>query len=244
MTVTDNQKKLEELAQSVYQSEVLNNSFYEMWMSERMNITQVAVLARNYGEFTMRFPDLLCFIIGQISDTSSKVEYVKTLYSEMGYGDPERVHFVLFCNFIRSLTDKLGESMEWETITQKFPLLESTQYYLSTLISLYEKDPAIAAGAQLAQEWQAYTMLRQLYEGARQYIELWPTRDAFHEDCEFFYEHIGRTEKEHKLEALQGALSFTEDSATFQKLAQGFNDLSSAYIVFWDGIADEMKVNA
>jgi hypothetical protein len=37
-----------------------------------------------------------------------------------------------------------------------------------------------------------------LYEGSRQYIDVFETLDEFHEYCEYFYVHIGEAEKDHR----------------------------------------------
>jgi hypothetical protein len=105
---------------------------------------------------------------------------------------------------------------------------------------LYGSDNATGSGAQLALEWQAYTMLRKMYDGASQYKELWDSEDQFHEACEYYYAHIGAAEKEHKLESLNGAKQFHVDAESLMRIRNGFTEHLRLFGNFWNAIAREM----
>lgn len=229
------------LAKSVQQSKALHNAFYDQWSTEKVTAVQFCIFARNYREFTAHFPSILASLIVSITNVEARIEFVKTLYSEMGQCREEKVHSTLFEKMAGSLSAKLGGANTWDSIEDKYNVLPSTHAFLKTQSELYTDAPEIAVGAQLAQEWQAYTMVRKLYEGFRQYKSLWDNSDAFHEDCEFFYAHIGEAEKEHKIESLRGAIALTNSDEDFNSLESGFSKLLNAYIAFWHGIHEAMK---
>jgi pyrroloquinoline quinone (PQQ) biosynthesis protein C len=118
-------EQLELLARNVYASGALNNDFYDLWTRERLNAHQIAVFARNYGEFNRSFPEVLAVMISSTRDIHAQAEYAKTLYSEMGYGNPEKVHSVLFDAWLVELGERLGDkaSLEWEHVAQHLPVL-------------------------------------------------------------------------------------------------------------------------
>jgi len=230
---------LKELALSVYSHEALNNAFFDIWMSRRLSIDNVAVFARNYGEFNRSFPEVLSIMVSSTQNIAARTEYAKTLYSEMGYGDFSKVHSNLFDDFIASLGEQFGQRRKllWPTLAQELPLLPSTTDLIEGQKRLYGGDEATGSGAQLALEWQAYTMQCQLYEGSRNYMGLWPSKDAFHESCEFFYAHIGAVEKEHKEESISAAVQFDVDEQSRERLIAGFNEQNRLFANFWNGIA-------
>lgn len=231
--------QIEQLASTVSASAALNNRFFDTWSSRTLNLQQVCIFARNYGEFTREFPKMLCSLIANVPTEEARLEYVNTLYSEMGNGKIERVHSVLFGNMIESLTYRMGRRWSWRDLVVEYQPLDSTNAFLRSLSDLYSGSVATAVGAQLAQEWQAYTMLRKLYEGTRLYADFWAdNRDAFHEDCEFYYAHLGEAEKEHKNEALRVAESVATSSELFDELATGFAAMVGSYELFWNGLAD------
>jgi len=167
---------------------------------------------------------------------------VKTLFSEMGYGNPLKLHSILFDNFFAELARKMGcEGCLDRSYLAATEVLPSTRRFNDGERRLYgNESPEVAVGAQLAQEWQAYTMLRQLYEGARNYLPLWSNEDEFHEACEYYYVHIGAAEKDHKDESLRAAVQYAQDEASLALVTEGFNEHLDLYVDFWEGIYDEI----
>ncbi len=237
-SVEDSRQYLEQLARTVYKHEALNNSFYEVWMSRRLELPQVAVFVRNYGEFNRAFPEVLATVLASTKNIAARTEYAKTLFSEMGYGDFDKVHSVLFDAWAESLAEQFGDRQKlvWANLIAEQDALPQTFALIEGQKKLYAQDGATASGAQLALEWQAYTMETQLYEGARKYMGMWPTKDDFHESCEFFYAHIGAVEKEHKHESLTAALEFDVDEASRARLLAGFNEQNRLFAEFWGAI--------
>jgi hypothetical protein len=96
-------------------------------------------------------------------------------------------------------------------------------------------------GAHLAQEWIAYPMLVQLYEGARNYQYLYQDRDEFHEECEYFYTHIGESEKSHREQALFAAGRACQSSSDHDAMLDSARAFLEITANFWDGLALAMQ---
>jgi pyrroloquinoline quinone (PQQ) biosynthesis protein C len=230
-------RDLEALLTNITNHSALNNEFYHEWMTRRLTIDELAVFARNYGEWVKSFPDALSILLVTTEDIDAKTEYVKTLYSEMGYGNPAKVHSVLLNDFFKELARKMGHEGElnWERLQHTIELLPTTRELVQVEQDLY-RDQQMSFGAQLALEWQAYTMLRQLYDGARNYLPLWKNPDEFHEACEYFYAHIGATEKEHKEESLKAVKRYATSQESMAKMTDGYHRHLQLIHNFWHGL--------
>lgn len=221
----------------------INNPFFDIWQARRLSIKQLKVFVRNYWEWTYRFPSALGRLIFIIDSPEAKTQYLKTLYSEMGYAKPEKIHSMLFENFSNELASKLGYRglLEISRLKSENLLLPETMSLINWELNTYSNDFAVAAGAQVAIEWQAYTMIRKLYEGARNYMHLWDEQDEFHEAAEFFYSHINEAEKEHKLESFKGALYALELGPYQEKIKYGYEAHLAHIDKFWYGIYQEIE---
>lgn len=233
---------IEALARTVYTSSALNNEFYDLWRSRPLTAKQIAVFTRNYGEFNRAFPEVLSVMISSTRNVAARTEYAKTLFSEMGYGVEEKAHSNLFDAWLLELGKKLGEpeTLRWQNVETNLDPLPETLALIEGEKKMYGGDNATGSGAQLALEWQAYTMLRKMYDGATLYKPLWDVEDEFHEACEYFYAHIGAAEKEHKIESLNGARQFHVDSNSRLKIQNGFRTHLDLFGSFWNAIAKEM----
>ena len=236
------EEPIEALARTVYSSSALNNAFYDLWTSRLLNARQIAVFARNYGEFNRAFPEVLSVMISSTRNVHARTEYAKTLFSEMGNGVVEKAHSNLFDAWLLELGKKLGEpdTLLWANVEKNVKPLPETFALIEGEKKMYGSDNATGSGAQLALEWQAYTMLRKMYDGATLYKHLWDVEDEFHEACEYFYAHIGAAEKEHKIESLNGARQFHVDSNSRLRIQNGFRTHLDLFGSFWNAIADEM----
>jgi pyrroloquinoline quinone (PQQ) biosynthesis protein C len=206
-------------------------------MSRRFSIEALEIFARNYGAWVKAFPDALAVLVTTTDDLEAKTEYVKTLHSEMGYGDSTKVHWVLLDSFFAQLAGKLGfdSRLERGRLEERLTLLNTTLELVEGERELYSR-PDEAFGAQLALEWQAYTMLRQLYEGARCYLPLWSNADEFHEVCEYFYVHIGAAEKDHKRESLNAVMRYAGDDERLNCIVRGYSRHLEMVATFWQGL--------
>ena len=236
--------KLESLAKSVEQHSALNNAFYDIWATERLNADKLKIVGINYLSFTKSFPRSLASLIANTADAKVCCEYTNTLFSEMGDGNSERIHSLLFENFFNELLLYVdsAQNQTLSELDQTLTTLPETEAFISGQLSLYSDNSAVAIGAQLALEWQAYTMISKLYEGARNYIDLWSSKSKFHEACEFFYIHLASAEKEHKHESLNAANRVIELGGRYENVEIGFNKHLDLIHNFWEGIAKALNI--
>jgi pyrroloquinoline quinone (PQQ) biosynthesis protein C len=228
---------LEQLLREITNQSALENDFYRRWMSGSFSIEELEVFARNYGAWVKSFPDALATLVAATDDLDAKGEYVKTLYSEMGYGNSRKAHSVLLDDFFGELARKLGESgrLDRYRLEREIEMLPSTMKLIEGERKLYG-DGQMSFGAQLALEWQAYTMLRKLYDGARNYLSLWSNPDEFHEACEYFYTHIGAAEKDHKEESLNAVRRYARDEESLARIVEGYHGHLKLISDFWLGL--------
>lgn len=231
--------ELKKLTESIHQSVAVENKFFNKWLANQLSIEELAVFVRNYWEWTYCFPEALAGLLSKTKDVKARVEYAKILFSEIGNGQINKVHSVLFEEFCNQLSEKLGHPgyLEIKRLQQNVRLLKTTQDLTTWQKETY-LNTDMAAGAQLALEWQAYTMIRQLYEGARNYMYLWDNPDEFYEACEFFYVHIGAAEKDHKEESILAAQQLIDNGADLEKIKAGFSQNLHLIGGFWNGIAE------
>ena len=122
-------RELELLLTDITNHPALNNDFYREWMTRRFTIDELAIFARNYGAWVKSFPDALAILLVTTDDIAAKTEYVKTLYSEMGYGNSEKVHSALLSNFFTELAHQMGHDAgrNWDNLQKTAELLPTMQ---------------------------------------------------------------------------------------------------------------------
>lgn len=228
-----------ELIDAIPTHKAFNNDFYLKWTSNPLPIEHIAIFARNYWEFSWNFPKTLALLIANVSDLSARVEYTKILFSELGQGKYLKTHTKLFEKFISDLTQRMkaGDSLLIRNLIKNSSILEETKALIEGEKELYSKCPSIGAGAQLALECQAYSMISLLYEGARNYKHLWNNQDSFHESCEFFYVHIGSVEKDHREEAITAVNSIIKTEEDLKHAIYGFNTHLDLFADFWNALS-------
>lgn len=227
------------LLEGIKRHAALNNRFYQTWTQTPQSIDALKIFARNYSAWVVSFPDTLAVLVFSTADHDAKVEYAKTLYSELGYGSADKAHSVLLANFLRDLGARMdvGSPLASPNLERDTPVLRTTHDLLEGERRLYgHENRLIAVGAQLALEWQAYTMLRKLYDGARLYAPLWDDEDEFHEACEYFYVHIGAAEKDHKAESISAVRRYLDSRRAFEIVAAGYHEHLDLIARFWNGI--------
>jgi len=234
---------LAQLLREITNQPALENDFYHRWISGSFSIEELEVFARNYEAWVKSFPDALATLVGATDDLDAKGEYVKTLYSEMGYGNSSKAHSVLLDHFFEELARKLGESgrLDHDRLEREIEMLPSTRDLIEGERELYG-DAHMSFGAQLALEWQAYTMLRKLYDGARNYLPLWSNPDEFHEACEYFYTHIGAAEKDHKDESLNAVRRYARDEQSLAPIVEGYHRHLKLFADFWAGLYNAVTI--
>ena len=154
------------LVQNVSSHTAVNNRFFELWLNNELSAKQLEIFARNYWEWAHRFPEAIALLIAISDDYMTRAEYTKTLHSEIGYGRADKIHSHLFENFYDQLIAKVTPSniVTLCQLRNKKEVLPETTKLVNWEKETYFSDKLAAAGAQLAIEWQAYTMIRLLYE--------------------------------------------------------------------------------
>lgn len=239
------ERKIQSLAESVFTHKALDNAFYRRWLADPLPLADVEVFARNYLARTSQTSRMVALSFLGTDDLNAQVEIVKNLYSEMGYGKPEKAHLALLESYLIDLLSRLADRPYSMDELMALPVLDSTRTFSREQLSLYtdgghNNNPRHVLGTLLAQEWLAYSMLTRLYEGARNYKHLYANNDDFHEHCEYFYIHIGDAEKEHKIQAVKAA---TQECTTDQHIEEVRASFTRFLVIteqYWNGIAHAM----
>lgn len=239
------ERKIQSLAESVFTHKALDNAFYRRWLADPLPLADVEVFARNYLARTSQTSRMVALSFLGTDDLNAQVEIVKNLYSEMGYGNPEKAHLALLESYLIDLLSRLADRPYSMDELMALPVLDSTRTFSREQLSLYtdgghNNNPRHVLGTLLAQEWLAYSMLTRLYEGARNYKHLYANNDDFHEHCEYFYIHIGDAEKEHKIQAVKAA---TQECTTDQHIEEVRASFTRFLVIteqYWNGIAHAM----
>lgn len=238
-------EEITKLATSVHQHGALNNAFYERWLAAPLSFDELALFAKNYLVRTSQTSTMLALSLVHTDNLCARVEIAKNLYSEYGYGQPQKAHIHLLENFLTDLLSRVAVAYTPVTKLSDDLILPSTRQFVAEQQALYTRTPEKsgcqrALGALLAQEWLAFSTLTRLYEGVRHYQDLYASNDEFHEHCEYFYVHIGNAEKEHKIQAIHTATLECHDDDEFAALADGFYDFMTLTEQYWNGIAHAM----
>jgi hypothetical protein len=208
--------------------------------------SEVEVFAANYFARTRHASAMVAYTLLALDDVEAKTEISKNLFSEFGNGNPQKAHINLLSDYLLDLLGRLhGRRYSVEEFNS-LPILPTTTEFTQRQHSLYQpgpysKDRCRVFGAHLAQEWIAYTMLVQLYEGARNYQHLYHGRDEFHEACEYFYTHIGESEKSHREQALFAAGRACQHSSDHDAMLASARAFLKITANFWDGVAIAMQ---
>lgn len=233
---------IEALAHSVFDHGALNNAFYQRWLGSPMKLREVEIFAQNYWARTCRTALMVALSFLHAKHISARAEIVKNLYSELGNGDAKKAHSVLLEKYLLDLLIRLAGRKYTLDELEAGEVLPSTHLFIAEQEALYApaeqgRPSSHALGALLAQEWLAYSMLTRLYEGARNYQNLYSNNDEFHEWCEYFYIHIGEAEKEHKVQSLIAAALECSNEADLAELTIGFKRFLDITENYWNGIA-------
>ncbi len=222
ISAEESSDRIHSLAHSSSAHPALKNDFYRLWMAEPLSADEVELVARNFYARVRRTPDRIALAFLYMDDLTARAETVANLSDEMGHGDPNKVHSVLLRQFFETLLSRLrGRNVGFAEV--EGPLLPSTEQLIEDGQKLFSSPyPQEASGALIAQEWHAYPQLVYLYEGVRNYRQYFGLEE-FHECCEYFYLHIGATEKQHKLQALSTAARACRTEADFAHLERGFH---------------------
>ncbi|TKA00307.1 TenA family transcriptional regulator [Actinacidiphila oryziradicis] len=213
--------RIHALARGCAEHPALKNPFFELWMEQELTADEVEVVAKNFYERVRRTPVRIALAFLNMTDIAARSETVENLYDEMGLGNPRKVHSVILKDFFETLLSRLrGHAVDLDSVAA--PLLPSTVRLIEQGEKVFSSSyPQEVCGALLAQEWHAYPQLVHLYEGVRNYRAHYGLEE-FHENCEYFYLHIGATEKEHKIHSLSTAAKACRTAEDIEHIERGF----------------------
>ena len=228
------------LARESREHPAVKNPFYDLWMSEELSPAAVEVVARNFFARVSRTPDRIALAYLNMVDITARAETVENLYDEMGHGNPRKVHSVLLRDFFQTLLSRMrGHEVVMDISSAS--LLPSTVRLIEQGEKIFNSPyPPEVCGALLAQEWHAYPQLVCLYEGARNYRRYFEFEE-FHEICEYFYLHIGATEKEHKIHSLSTAARACRSAEDIEHLRRGFTGYLDLLAENWTEIHQAIR---
>lgn len=203
------------------------NAFFKRLRGDALNQRQLGTFGSDYLYWISSFPGILAGLIATTSDARFQFFLTEILFSELGSGDPERMHFRLFARLLGKLGVTLAD-------THSGPRFVETRALVEGMRQLYrDEDILHAMGAQYALERQAFPMIEKLYVGFKHYSEL--TRD----DCEYFELHLVE-EPEHlrcMQECMKRCIARPEDIERVKAGAVACLDLIAA---FWRRMYEEV----
>ncbi|MBI2665235.1 iron-containing redox enzyme family protein [Candidatus Woesearchaeota archaeon] len=157
-----------DLVKKLREAPVNRTPFYYKFRDRNLTDQQLRRFAVQYFWFCKNFIKVLVGLVYNTPDSQEDVrlELVKTLYSELGYGQKENIHL----NLLRKFTTALNISdQELEEVE---PISEVDQYIRELGDIFLKADYREAIGAELGVEITAAPEFTFLYPGIKKY-SLW-----------------------------------------------------------------------
>lgn len=209
----------------------VNNPYLDRFKVGHVTIDGLEEFAREFYNFARFFPRILVAQLVNTEDEHVADELTKVLYSELGDGQPENRHELLYRRFLRSLNIDVHEAMTR-------PMLPSTRAYIDGMERLYsDGNHAKALGASFGLENMAIRMWDHLIPGlmclkAKRYPQMDITYFTFHRQLESSHEEA----MEHAVASVEsttrGGMS-DQQKADFQL---GMNAVLDYLEGFWMGL--------
>jgi pyrroloquinoline-quinone synthase len=204
----------------------VHNDFLTRFSSRKTSDEEFIAFSREFFHFSRTFPAILAELLVNTPDEKEAFELTKVLTSELGDGDPNKRHELMFRKFLRSIGIDPAEVVI-------SPMKPSTKAFLDGLRELYGgTDHAKALGASFGLENMAIPMWDQLIPGLnRVKQESIPTMDieyfTFHRELESMHEDA--------MEEVSTALG--DDAAVHESFRKGANQALDLLLGFWQGLA-------
>ena len=137
----------------------INNSYLNWFRKGLASDEELCNFAVEFYHFARFFPKILVAQLVNTEDESVADELTRVLYSELGEGNPENRHELLYRQFLRSLDIEIHQALE-------SPMMPSTQAYIGGMEELYSSgNHEQALGASFGLENMAITMWDHLIPG-------------------------------------------------------------------------------
>lgn len=210
---------------------VNNNSFYRRFKEERLTDEQLVRFAKQYFWFCKNFIPVLAGLIYNtpVNEEGIRLELVKTLYSELGYGKEKEVHL----NLLRRFTTALGISEEELKAVEPIP---EVKQYIEELDALFARgDFRVGLGAEFGVEITAGLEFSYLCPGVLKYSQ-------FSKDQVYFFTFHLIEEQNHGdwlSEAVSKLATTPQDE---EKIRAGALKAAELWDEFWKGMEREVFV--
>lgn len=205
-----------------------NNDFFYSISKKKMNPNQVRAFAPDYFFWVKSFPGILAGLIYNINDTETQFYLSQILFSELGSGFKDKMHFKLLADTFKAV----GLS---DIQINTGPQYQETKDLVNGMHGLYSnKDFLLAMGAQYALEKQAFPMIENLYKGFKNFTNL------SKEDFEYFELHL--TEEPEHLKFMQdGIVRLAVNRDDIERTLTGASKCLDLIANFWERQFIEFK---
>jgi len=214
-----------ELRNEIENAPVNRNKFYAAFRDRTLTEGQMKKFIGQYFWFCKTFIRTLAGLVANTPDEQEDVrlELVKTLHSELGYGKKQAIHL----NQLRKFTKKLGLSEEY---LNQVKLIPEVKNYIEDLRNLFGvSDFRESIGAEFGVEVTAYPEFTYLYPGLKKYKEF--TDD----DINFFKLHLVE-EKLHGDWMTDAITNLGASGQDRELIRSGALKTIKSWGKFWDGM--------
>ena len=211
----------------------IHNSYLHWFRQGLASDEELVDFAVEFYNFARFFPKILVAQLVNTEDESVADELTRVLYSELGEGNPENRHELLYRHFLRSIDIDLHQALIR-------PMMPSTRDYIVGMEELYSSgNHEQALGASFGLENMAITMWDHLIPGLQSLRrERFPGLDlryfTFHRELESAHEeamvHAVAAMEGHS--SVQGSLSIRER----QDFQNGVRQVLDFLEGFWMGL--------
>lgn len=217
----------ERMRQIVLEHPAIHNDFLTRFSEGQVSDREFERFATEFFHFSRSFPAILANLLVNTADEREAFELTKVLASELGDGDPNLRHELLFRKFMRSIGIEPGK------VIGK-PMEPTTGAYLDGLWELYGgNNHAKALGASFGLENMAIPMWDQLIPGLNSVKKSRLGRM----DIEYFTFHR-ELESKHE-DAMEEVTNIVgNDKAAEKSFESGIRESLELLHGFWMGLGD------
>jgi pyrroloquinoline quinone (PQQ) biosynthesis protein C len=203
----------------------INNDFLTRFSRARISDAEFLDFAKEFFHFSRTFPAILANLLVNTADEKEAFELTKVLTSELGDGDPNLRHELLFRRFLRSVGIPPEKAVN-------SPMKPTTKRFIDGLRKLYGgTNHARALGASFGLENMAIPMWDQLIPGLKHVKQTKMPKM----DIEYFTFHR-ELESQHE-EAMEEVSNGLDDDVAVQRsFKSGANEALDLLHRFWVGL--------
>jgi pyrroloquinoline-quinone synthase len=149
----------QDMREYVLQHGAIHNSYLDWFRQGLASDEELSDFAMEFYNFVRFFPKILVAQLVNTEDKSVADELTRVLYSELGEGNPENRHELLYRHFLRSIDIDIHQALAQ-------PMMPSTEAYITGMEDLYGSGShEQALGASFGLENMAITMWDHLLPG-------------------------------------------------------------------------------